>query len=184
MNRSEVRPLMIEAAARLLATKGLEGTSFAHVLAATGGPRGSVYHHFPGGKAELVHAALELASSRGIAAMEAARGQSPEIVAEVYLSLWRQLLDKTQLLVGCAVLAVTVAADDPALLEHAGDIFKAWTQRLSELLVAGGMAAERATSLATLLVAAVEGAVVLCRAQGSREPFDRVSDMLVQAAKA
>ena len=52
---------------RLLATKGVEGTSFAEVLEATDSPRGSVYHHFPGGKPELLHAALDLASERGLA---------------------------------------------------------------------------------------------------------------------
>ena len=66
---------MVEGAVRLLATKGVEGTSFAEVLDATGSPRGSVYHHFPGGKPELLHAALDLASERGFAAMEATRGQ-------------------------------------------------------------------------------------------------------------
>jgi len=43
---------MVAGAARLLAEKGMEGTSFAEVLAATGAPRGSTYHHFPGGKTE------------------------------------------------------------------------------------------------------------------------------------
>ena len=43
-----------QGAVRLLATKGVEGTSFAEVLEATDSPRGSVYHHFPGGKPELL----------------------------------------------------------------------------------------------------------------------------------
>ncbi len=63
--RGVVRSRMVEGAVRLLATKGVEGTSFAEVLEATDSPRGSVYHHFPGGKPELLHAALDLASERG-----------------------------------------------------------------------------------------------------------------------
>ena len=74
---------------RLLATKGVEGTSFAEVLEATDSPRGSVYHHFPGGKPELLHAALDLASERGLAAMEATRGQPLAVVIERFLALWR-----------------------------------------------------------------------------------------------
>ena len=72
--RGAVRARMVEGAVRLLATRGVEGTSFAEVLEATDSPRGSVYHHFPGGKPELLHAALDLASERGLAAMEATRG--------------------------------------------------------------------------------------------------------------
>jgi len=66
--RTDVRTTMIDGAVRRLATHGVEGTSFAEVLAATGAPRGSVYHHFPGGKTELLHAALDLASERALAA--------------------------------------------------------------------------------------------------------------------
>src|SRR6202167_6290678 len=73
--RGAVRSRMVEGAVRLLATKGVEGTSFAEVLEATDSPRGSVYHHFPGGKPELLHAALDLASERGLAAMEATRSE-------------------------------------------------------------------------------------------------------------
>lgn len=52
MAKGDVRARMVAGAARLLAEKGMEGTSFAEVLAATGAPRGSTYHHFPGGKTE------------------------------------------------------------------------------------------------------------------------------------
>ena len=46
----EVRSRMVEGAVRLLARQGLQATSFSEVLELTGAPRGSVYHHFPGGK--------------------------------------------------------------------------------------------------------------------------------------
>ena len=42
-----VREAMIEAAWLLIAERGLEGMSTREVLARTGAPRGSVYHHFP-----------------------------------------------------------------------------------------------------------------------------------------
>ncbi|HAM27085.1 MAG TPA: TetR/AcrR family transcriptional regulator, partial [Microbacteriaceae bacterium] len=45
---------MAEGAALLLAKHGLQGTSFSEVLELTGAPRGSVYHHFPNGKNQLI----------------------------------------------------------------------------------------------------------------------------------
>ena len=72
MPRRNVRAEMVAGATRLLARKGLEGTSFAEVLAAAGAPRGSTYHHFPGGKRELVQEAVELAGAHAMAAMEPA----------------------------------------------------------------------------------------------------------------
>src|ERR1700728_1769013 len=120
MAQGDVRTKMVRGAAGLLATKGVEGTSFAEVLAATGSPRGSIYHHFPGGKSELLHAALDLVSTRALAVMEPMRGESAVQVIEQFLRLWRQLLDGSELTGGCAVIAVTVAGSDVDLLDHAG----------------------------------------------------------------
>jgi TetR/AcrR family transcriptional repressor of lmrAB and yxaGH operons len=164
-----VRDRMVGGATVLLATKGIEGTTFAKVLEATDSPRGSVYHHFPGGKPELIHAALDLASSRGLAAMEATRGRPASLVVQRFLELWRSLLDRSHLTAGCAVLAVTVATDDDELLDHAGSIFRSWTELLTQLCVAGGVPLDSAT----------EGAVALCRAERSRQPFDDIEAVLL-----
>jgi AcrR family transcriptional regulator len=180
MAPGDVRTKMVKGAAGLLATKGVEGTSFAEVLDATDSPRGSVYHHFPGGKSELVHAALDLVSSRALAVMESRRGSSAEAIVKEFLDLWRQLLDSSDLTAGCAVLAVTVAGSDIDLLDHAGSIFRDWTAHLAGLLVAGGVGETSAPQLATMVIAATEGGVALCRAERSREPFDLVDKALMQ----
>src|SRR5271168_402101 len=177
--RGAVRTRMVAGAVRLLATKGVEGTSFAEVLEATDSPRGSVYHHFPGGKPELLHAALDLASERGLAAMEATRGQPSAVVVERFLSLWRALLESSQLTAGCAVVAVTVAGSDDALLDHAGTIFRTWTDPLTDLCVEGGTDMNSARPLAVAVIAATEGAVALCRAERGMEPFEDVETVLL-----
>jgi TetR/AcrR family transcriptional repressor of lmrAB and yxaGH operons len=181
--RGAVRTRMVEGAVRLLATRGVEGTSFAEVLGATDSPRGSVYHHFPGGKPELLHAALDLASKRGLAAMEATRGQPSAVVVERFLALWRGLLDYSRLTAGCAVVAVTVAANDDELLDHAGTIFRTWTELLTELCVAGGTDMDAARRLAVTVIAATEGAVALCRAERSMEPFEDVETVLLSLVR-
>jgi AcrR family transcriptional regulator len=175
---------MVNGAVRLLATSGVEGTSFHEVLAATGAPRGSLYHHFPGGKSELLHAALDVASDHGLAAMEATRGKPAVVVVDRFLALWRELLQRSQLRAGCAVVAVTVAAGDDELLDHAGAIFLAWTELLAELCTAGGLAAEPARKLAVTVVAATEGAVALCRAERSMEPFEDVAAVLLSLTQS
>jgi TetR/AcrR family transcriptional regulator, lmrAB and yxaGH operons repressor len=181
--RGAVRARMAGGAVRLLATRGVEGTSFAEVLEATGSPRGSVYHHFPGGKPELLHAALDLASERGLAALEATRGQPSAVVIERFLALWRFLLEQSKLTAGCAVVAVTVAANDDELLDHAGTIFRTWTDLLTELCAIGGMDVNSARLLAVTVIAASEGAVALCRAERSMEPFDDVETLLLSLVR-
>src|SRR5258708_15943330 len=106
MPRTEVRTKMIEGAVRRLAINGVEGTSFADVLAATGAPRGSIYHHFPGGKTELLHAALHPASERALAATEATRGKPPAGGGAQLLDLCPVVLKRTKPRPAVALLPV------------------------------------------------------------------------------
>jgi len=176
---SEARRKMIESAVTLLALRGLQGTAFSDVLARSGAFRGSVYHHFPAGKDQLVDAAVALAGERALRVLDAVEGQPPKAITAYFLDIWREVLVRSGLRAGCAVLAVTVATESPDLLEHAGSVFRAWRSRLAALYVAGGMSVDDAARLAVTLVAASEGAVVVSRAERSLEPFELVAAQLL-----
>jgi AcrR family transcriptional regulator len=176
---TDARDQMIRSAATLIRERGVEGTSFSEVLAHSGAPRGSIYHHFPEGKDQLVDAAIELAGDRALGALDAVEGARPVEVTRYFLELWRQVLTRSDLRAGCAVLAVTVATDSPDLLDHAAEVFRAWRGRLAELYVAGGLDQDQARRLAITLVAASEGAVVVSRAERSLDPFEEVAAQLV-----
>jgi TetR/AcrR family transcriptional regulator, lmrAB and yxaGH operons repressor len=175
----DVRDRMVEGAMALLARRGLQATSFSEVLAATGAPRGSLYHHFPWGKDQLVAAAIDRAGAVLTDAMAAVAGAPAEAVVERFLAIWRAVLTRSQCEAGCAVLAVTVATDSPDLLSHATAIFRAWRERLADLLHQGGLSPVQARALAMMLIASAEGAVVLSRADHSLEPFEAVAHQLI-----
>jgi TetR/AcrR family transcriptional regulator, lmrAB and yxaGH operons repressor len=177
----DVRPRMVNGAARLLAQKGLQGASFAEVLELTGAPRGSVYHHFPNGKDEMVAAALDAVSAatqQRLSELE----RTPTAITEGFLALWSDLLDRARLTAGCAVVAVSVAATGD-LLDRAGAVFSQWTSYLADLLAEAGVDPAAATDFATLLISATEGAVIMSRAERSREPFDRTARLLAAEAR-
>lgn len=179
-----VRERMVRQAALALARKGLQRASFSEVLEAAGAPRGSLYHHFPSGKAELVLAALGVASERVKQGLDAAAGRSAPEVAAAFFAIWRNVLALTDFGAGCAVAAVTVAAETPAQIDAAAAIFRAWRDQLAAGLAEGGVDKDQARSLAATLVSAAEGAVVLARAERSFEPFDLVAAALVATVKA
>ena len=181
---ADVRAKMASGAALLLAKRGLQGTSFSTVLELTGTPRGSVYHHFPDGKDELVAAALGTANDRTMAALDAMAGAPADEVAERFLGLWRMVLDRSLFTAGCALLAVTVATDSPQLLELTGNLFRGWRIRIAELLEAGGLSAPDASAFAAVMIAASEGAVVMSRAEQSTDPFDLVANHLLDEIRA
>ena len=170
-----IKQTMIERTAVLLAKKGLQGASFSEILEASGAPRGSLYHHFPGGKDELVLAALEHAGSQALGILDRLSGRPAREVAEGFLSLWRTVLARSDFSAGCAVVAVTVAAESEALRTRSAEILKEWRERLATLFAESGMPRKKARAVATSLVAACEGAVILARAERGFEPFDLVA---------
>ena len=180
---SDVRQRMIDHAVVLLARKGPHGASFNEVLQASGAPRGSLYHHFPGGKEELVLAAMDAAARRAEALLEPVRGQPADKAAEAFIALWRAVLTRSGFEAGCAVLAVTVTSDSRELRERAAQIFRTWRALLAGMLSEGGVPVERAEGLAAMLISACEGAVALARAEGSLAPFELVMAEQLQAVR-
>ena len=174
---NDVRSRMVEGAALLLAKQGPQATSFSDVIALTGAPRGSIYHHFPEGKDQLLDAALDLAGGRASALLDQWVGLGPADVAARFLDIWRTILVRSSYGAGCAIVAVTVSTDSPVLLDHAATIFRDWRARLGSLFAAGGL--PEPERFATLLVAAAEGAVVISRAERSMEPFELVAAELL-----
>jgi AcrR family transcriptional regulator len=181
---SDTRDRMIDGAVRLLATRGLQETSFSEVIELTGAPRGSIYHHFPDGKDQLVAEAVDLAGARSTALIESWSGASATEIAERFLDGWRRLLTYAGFRAGCSVVAVTVATDSPALLDHVGTVFATWRSRIADALRLAGVSDDDADGFAAMLVAASEGAVVLARAERSLDPFELVAARLVADARS
>src|ERR1700704_5061656 len=113
------RAKMVASAVTLLARRGLQATSFSEVLDHSGAPRGSVYHHFPEGKEQLVGEAIDLAGGNALAWLNRKSGAPADEVVRWFVHVWREVLVRSKFEAGCAVLAVTVAADSPGLLGRA-----------------------------------------------------------------
>ncbi len=178
-----VRERMVASAVDLLARRGLQATSFSEVLERSGAPRGSVYHHFPAGKNQMIDAALDAAGATAIELLDRKAGEPAEEIARWFLHIWREVLIRGKFEAGCAVLAVAVAAETPALLDHTARVFRTWRVKLAELLEQGGLAPKDAARFAATLVASSEGAVVLARAEQNLEPFDLVAEQLMEQVR-
>ena len=174
------RDRMVDSTIKLLAQHGFQGASFSSVLEDSGAPRGSIYHHFPGGKNELVLEALDRSGARASSIVGNLRGQPADAIIRVFVGLWRSLLLASDFSAGCSVLGVTVSSDEPEILHRAAGIFRSWHTELADVLTAGGLEKMSADQVATLTIAACEGAVVLCRAEHTTQPLDEVETALLQ----
>ncbi|WP_456845355.1 TetR/AcrR family transcriptional regulator [Cellulomonas sp. P5_C6] len=177
MAADDPRSRMVQSATVLLARGGVGRASFAHVLAHSGAPRGSIYHHFPEGKDQLVAEAVALAGARAVAGLDHLAGGSALDVLDGFVAMWRAVLVRSSFGVGCSVLGTVVTDDDEQRLDQAAAIFRAWRDRLAELLSEAGLAGD-ARAVATLVIASTEGAVVLARAARDLEPLETVHAQL------
>ncbi len=173
----DTRTRMIEAAVDALRHRGVAGMSFTDVLADSGGARGAIYHHFPGGKAQLVAEAAARNGAEVRAQLATLPGGTPIEVVDAFLAAIRPVVAESTAGSGCAVAAVALGGNgDNGQLEHiAATAFKSWTTALAERLSAVGLAADDADDLAVTLVTLLEGAHVLCRAAASLEPYEQAA---------
>ena len=171
------RNRLVLGAIELLRERGLVGASFGEVVKRTGAPRGSIYHHFPGGKDALVVEAVGLVGSAVATAVADAAAADPRQAASSLVGAMRWQLDSTDFAGGCPVVGVVAASGDaaPEVLDAAAGAFDAWTRALADALVAHGVPADEAVPLADVVVAAIEGAVLLARARRSPAPLEHVA---------
>jgi AcrR family transcriptional regulator len=169
------REQMIKSAVHLFRRQGYTGTGFREVIDHSGTPRGSIYHHFPGGKAELGVEALRAAGGATDRLLqELMESGDPAAGVDAYMSWWARYLERTDFRAGCPVLAVAAEShpDAPELERAAAVEFSRWETGLAAALRHAGASRARATSIASVVVASFEGATVMARAQKSVRPLD------------
>ncbi len=175
--QSDARIRMIQSAALLFREHGVRGTAFADVLEHSGAPRGSVYHHFPGGKQQLAEEATRYASDFIAAGIVAAlKDDDPVAALHTFTTTWIAVLRDSDYAAGCPITAAALDADEaPKTRDAAGLAFKRWERLIADALVGRGVTRKRARPMATLAIAAIEGAIILARAQRSTAPLTRVA---------
>lgn len=168
---------MVHSAGVLVRERGVHGVGLREVVAHSGGPRGSLQRWFPGGKTQLVSEALDEASVELSAAVDSKLIEArtlPDAIDAV-IDPWRQLLVGSDFSMGCPIAATVVdASDNDQLRNKTSALFAQWHESVREVLIRFGSDNSTADDDAAVLLAAIEGAVILARAQHSTAPLDKV----------
>jgi len=177
--RRTTRRRMLASAVEVLRERGAAGVTIDEVLARSKAPRGSVYHHFPGGRNQLLIEALQFAGDSMTSAIDDAASEGPMALLHRFVDLWEEVLQDSDFAAGCPVVAAAIStADEPRLSADAAGIFERWRTALTRSFEADGFDGDDAGSLAITTIAAIEGAVVLCRSLRSAVPLREVTDQL------
>jgi TetR/AcrR family transcriptional regulator, lmrAB and yxaGH operons repressor len=179
---TDSRAKMVRSAARLIRSQGLRGTSFSDVLADSGAPRGSIYHHFPQGKEQLAGDAIRWTSEWALRRQRSCPASTASDVLVCFFGLWRAVVLESNGTQGCVVAGVAIDSlgGQEGLIVLVRETFRSWVNLLTEQLEAVGVPAARARPIAVATVAGMEGALILCRAEGDIEPLETMAAELLR----
>ncbi|NJK28849.1 MAG: TetR/AcrR family transcriptional regulator [Acaryochloridaceae cyanobacterium CSU_3_4] len=165
---------IIEQAAILFNQQGYSGSSLSDLMRVTGLQKGGIYNHFRS-KDELALAAFDFAvhlvqqKLRG--ALKGKRHGVDRLMT--ILRVYEHMLEDPPVQGGCPILNTAIESDDthPALRERAQRAMDAWRLLIQRIVNQGIKRGEfqatvDAASVATVLIATIEGAVMLSKLYG------------------
>lgn len=174
-----VRDRLTGATADLMRRHGVAGTGVTEILRCSGVARRSIYLNFPGGKSELVTAATRSAGDSMTALLKTFTSRPDPVAA--FGQMWSKLLMDSNFEGGCPVVAaVQGRAEAPDAADAAAAIFREWSDAILTRLTADGIDAATAESLATTIIATVEGAVILSQAARSTRPLEQATKHITE----
>jgi AcrR family transcriptional regulator len=157
---------------------GYAGASLGALAEASGLQRASLYHRFPGGKAEMAQAVLRRATelfgwatepmyteSDPATGIREAAGRINQLYADGSMS--------------CVANAVTLSGAPDPVLAGAREMSRVWVEGMEAVALRAGRDAESARSAAQDAFVRIEGALVYARVFGDSAPYERSLDELV-----
>ncbi len=182
----DTRNRIIKQAATLFNQQGYSGASLSSLMQLTGLKKGGIYNHF-GSKDELALAAFDFTISRiqqkFRGALIGKRHAVDRLIA--ILNVYGHLLEDPFLQGGCPILNTAVESDDthPALREKAKTATDAWRSLIQRIVEKGVIRKELRSSVdaenvSSILIATIEGGVMLSKLYGDTIHLQRALDHL------
>lgn len=177
--QGQTRKRIIATAGELFRRHGYHGTGLNRILEASDASTGSLYFHFPGGKAELAVEAVTAAGreiGQGIDYLLASSDDVAEAVGRVIDYLAGDLRD-SHYTRGCPVgsVALDAASDSEPVRLACRASFDEWAAKVAARLAAVGWSRNAAAEDALVVVALIEGALLLARARQDSAPLEAVA---------
>ena len=166
------RDRLIIAAAQLFRQKGYHGTGLAQILSITGLPKGSLYHHFPNGKADLAQEAAHWASSGMLRVIDDAFSPATSYAdgATTLCHKLAKFFDLSGKWDGCPVSTIlTAGPGNEAFTDLSDAIFAEWIDRIASHARRLGLATSDAKYAAETLLIGIQGSWILARARRSSD---------------
>lgn len=168
----DTRARILAAALRLFRKRGYHGAGLNDILELASAPKGSLYHHFPGGKEEIGVAVVAEITRSILTLFESSRART---TAAVVLQAGEQMshtIERTNHEL-CTLFTAFLAerSTSPKLGIAVANAYAEMTEALQTRLQSDGMKPRLAKDRATAVVMLLEGGAMIAQAQQSVAPF-------------
>lgn len=185
MTKGELtRKRIVEAAAPIFNQRGYEGSSLNALMEATGLKKGGIYRHFAS-KEELAAEAFDYTWEAAWKARLLNVDEKANGIQKLKQLIANFIERRSPVPGGCPVLNTAVDADDgnSILRSRVGKALRSWTGRLRDYVEEAQRSRDAKPGVdpkdvATLIVASLEGALMMSRIQRSDEALRRVQSHL------
>lgn len=182
---SDSKERMLEAAISLMRGSGLSGAGINEIVRESGAPKGSVYYFFPDGKLSLASEALAIYAQRVGSFLDAALSsrKRPEDKVRALFAAFAKRVRESGYLKSCPVgtVSLDLIGDACRLQPVLADALGQWVDCIAAHFDFGN--ARRTRAFASLVLTAVEGAYVRCRAERSDKAFTEAGEWLAELAQ-
>lgn len=182
---TSTRERLIADTERLVHQRGFAATSVKDVLAVTGVTKGALYHHFPG-KGDLEMAVLEQAGAAFTHWLdEVLVGASPRECLEHFFDSALKHHRKQKFVGGCLFGNTAIEMSDVSRQhsELVASVFDKWSNKIKKVILAAQTDGQirddmPARDLAEMVVATIEGGIMLSRLRKDERPLRICLDSL------
>jgi TetR/AcrR family transcriptional regulator, transcriptional repressor for nem operon len=183
----QTRERIIQKSAPLFNQRGYEGTALSDLMSATGLRKGGIYRHFKN-KEELAAEAFDYAWATAVQLRARGVEDAPNAVDRLKLMI-ENFVERSAGLVpgGCPLLNTAIDSDDgnSVLRERARRALHDWQAKLTRIVKQGLKKREirkgaHADELAALIIAQLEGALMISRLKQSRQPLVWAKEHLIK----
>ncbi|MCQ6279323.1 TetR/AcrR family transcriptional regulator [Bacillus sp. EB600] len=183
----DTKSMIIDNATTLFQKKGYKGVGLNEILKVCKITKGSLYHHFPNGKEELLIACLRLMNETIKTKMAGIFHKYPSTQTATVATIELMLDDfeRDGMITGYTFSSIVyeMASLSEPVRNACADSFSKIQMIVSNKLVEDGFSKESADSIALMVTASIEGGILLCLAQKSSDPLKIVSKGLPNLLK-
>ncbi len=169
------RALVIGQLAELFRTRGFAATSLPEISQATGLGKGSLYHLFPGGKAQMLTEVVADVTSWFEQHIFAPLDTESADVSAMFHAVTRYFDSGKRL---CLIGRIGLEPDLEALTTQLSNYFTRWQQSLADALQRTGATPQVAAAFAEEVIVGIQGSLILAHTTGDTTVFLRTIERL------